>query len=185
MDMQALDHPLHTTMGKNGGPLAMNLNGDLGIPITDEYIGQYGIEAYAEFNKETYIKVHGKEINVPVFLYPSHYPAQFITTNGITPPCLVCELIIGIIFPDHHSFHFFLHALAEGQLPEIQQFGQPDLLVIGYHQAIIEPELINRRANFFISIVRTVEPLLHGIPSGHPGYLLEMRNCRHPERLIQ
>ncbi len=61
MDMQALDHPLHTTMGKNGGPLSMNLNGDLGVSITDEYIEEYGIEAYAEFNKETYIKVHGKE----------------------------------------------------------------------------------------------------------------------------
>lgn len=61
MDMQALDHPLHTTMGKNGGPLGMNLNGNSGRPITDEYIEKFGKEAYAEFNKETYLSVFGKE----------------------------------------------------------------------------------------------------------------------------
>lgn len=61
MDMQALDHPLHTTMGKNAGPLGMNLNGYSGKPITEEYIEQFGIEAYAEFNKETYIKTFGMD----------------------------------------------------------------------------------------------------------------------------
>lgn len=60
MDMQALDHPLHTTMGQNGPP-AMNLPGKSGRPITEEYKEKFGEEAYAEFHKATYIKVHGKE----------------------------------------------------------------------------------------------------------------------------
>ena len=66
MDMQALDHPLHTTMGLNGPP-AMNLIGNSGKPITDEYIEEFGIEAFAEFHKDTYIKVHGKEKYMEVF----------------------------------------------------------------------------------------------------------------------
>jgi kynurenine formamidase len=60
MDMQALDHPLHTAMGNNG-MTRMNLLGASGYPITEEYIEQFGEEAYAEFDKFTYIKVHGKE----------------------------------------------------------------------------------------------------------------------------
>jgi kynurenine formamidase len=60
MDMQALDHPLHTAMGNNG-MTRMNLIGASGYPITEEYIQQFGEEAYAEFDKFTYIKVHGKE----------------------------------------------------------------------------------------------------------------------------
>ena len=60
MDMQALDHPLHTAMGNNG-MTRMNLLGASGRPITEEYIEQFGIEAYAEFDKFTYIEVHGQE----------------------------------------------------------------------------------------------------------------------------
>jgi len=60
MDMQALDHPLHTTMGENGPP-AMNLIGKSGRPISEEYIEKYGKEAYAEFDKDTFIEVFGKE----------------------------------------------------------------------------------------------------------------------------
>jgi kynurenine formamidase len=60
MDMQALDHPLHTTMGQNGPP-AMNLIGNSGKPITEEYIEKFGKEAYAEFHKDTFIEVFGKE----------------------------------------------------------------------------------------------------------------------------
>ena len=60
MDMQALDHPLHTAMGNNG-MTRMNLLGASGYPITEEYIQQFGEEAYAEFDKFTYIKVHGKQ----------------------------------------------------------------------------------------------------------------------------
>jgi kynurenine formamidase len=60
MDMQALDHPLHTTMGKNGPP-AMNLIGNSGKPITEEYIEKFGIEAYAEFEKDIFIKTFGLE----------------------------------------------------------------------------------------------------------------------------
>jgi kynurenine formamidase len=60
MDSQALDHPLHTAMGNNG-MTRMNLLGASGRPITEEYTEKFGIEAYAEFDKETYIKVHGKE----------------------------------------------------------------------------------------------------------------------------
>lgn len=60
MDMQALDHPLHTAMGNNG-MTRMNLIGASGKPITEEYIEQFGEEAYAEFDKFTYIKLFGKE----------------------------------------------------------------------------------------------------------------------------
>jgi kynurenine formamidase len=60
MDSQALDHPLHTAMGNNG-MTRMNLLGASGRPITEEYIEQFGEEAYAEFDKFTYIKVHGQE----------------------------------------------------------------------------------------------------------------------------
>lgn len=60
VDMQALDHPLHTAMGNNG-MTRMNLLGASGKPITEEYIEQFGEEAYAEFDKFTYIKVFGKE----------------------------------------------------------------------------------------------------------------------------
>jgi len=56
MDSQALDHPLHTAMGNNG-MTRMNLIGASGKPITEEYIEQFGEEAYAEFDKFTYIKV--------------------------------------------------------------------------------------------------------------------------------
>jgi kynurenine formamidase len=60
MDMQALDHPLHTAMGNNG-MTRMNLIGATGKTICEEYVEQFGEEAYAEFDKFTYIKVHGKE----------------------------------------------------------------------------------------------------------------------------
>lgn len=60
LDMQALDHPLHTAMGNNG-MTRMNLLGASGRPITEEYAEKFGEEAYAEFDKEVYIKVHGKE----------------------------------------------------------------------------------------------------------------------------
>ncbi len=58
MDQQALDHPLHTSIGNNG--TRMKLDGYSGKSVCDEYIEQFGIEAYAEFDKEVYIKVHGK-----------------------------------------------------------------------------------------------------------------------------
>lgn len=60
MDMQALDHPLHTAMGNNGGT-RMNLVGSSGRPITTEYAEKFGEEAYAEFDKEEYIRIHGQE----------------------------------------------------------------------------------------------------------------------------
>ncbi len=60
MDCQALDHPLHTAMGKNG-PTAMNLPGRTGRPITQEYIDKYGIEAYAWFEREVFIQVYGMD----------------------------------------------------------------------------------------------------------------------------
>ena len=60
MDMQALDHPLHTAMGNNG-MTRMNLLGASGKPITEEDIEMVGEEAYAIFDKFTYIKLFGKE----------------------------------------------------------------------------------------------------------------------------
>lgn len=59
LDQQALDHPLHTSMGNNG--TRMKLDGYSGKSICDEYIEKFGEEAYAEFDKELYIKIHGKE----------------------------------------------------------------------------------------------------------------------------
>lgn len=59
LDQQALDHPLHTSMGNNG--TAMKLQGKTGQNICEEYIEQFGEEAYAEFDREAYIKFHGKE----------------------------------------------------------------------------------------------------------------------------
>ena len=60
MDSQALDHPLHTAMGNNG-MTRMNLLGATGKPITEEYKELFGEEAYAEFDKFEYIRVHGQE----------------------------------------------------------------------------------------------------------------------------
>jgi len=58
MDQQALDHPLHTSMGNNG--TRMKLEGYTGKTLIDEFIEKFGEEAYAEFDKDTYIKLHGK-----------------------------------------------------------------------------------------------------------------------------
>jgi kynurenine formamidase len=60
MDSQALDHPLHTAMGNNG-MTRMNLLGATGIPITEEYKMLFGEEAYAEFDKFEYIRIHGEK----------------------------------------------------------------------------------------------------------------------------
>ncbi len=60
MDMQALDHPLHTAMGENGGT-RLDLVGQSGAPIVEEYKMLFGEEAYAEFNKWEYIRIHGQE----------------------------------------------------------------------------------------------------------------------------
>ncbi len=59
MDQQALDHPLHTSIGMNG--TCMNLTGNSGRPIIEEFIEKYGKEAYAEFQRDTFIEVFGKE----------------------------------------------------------------------------------------------------------------------------
>lgn len=58
MDQQALDHPLHTSMGNNG--TRMMLEGYSGKNICEEFIEKFGEEAYAEFDKELYIKIHGQ-----------------------------------------------------------------------------------------------------------------------------
>jgi kynurenine formamidase len=60
MDSQALDHPLLTAMGNNG-MTKMNLLGASGLPITEEYKNQFGEEAYAEFDKFEYIRIHGQK----------------------------------------------------------------------------------------------------------------------------
>jgi kynurenine formamidase len=91
MDMQALDHPLHTAMGKNGPP-QMNLPGNSGKPITEEYAEQFGEEAYAEFEKAVYIKQHGQ----------AAYDAKFgdleaIGCEGTWEPCHKQMLGHGIV----------------------------------------------------------------------------------------
>lgn len=60
MDSQALDHPLHTAMGNNG-MTRMNLLGQTGRPLTEEYKELFGEEAYSIFDKEEYIRLHGQE----------------------------------------------------------------------------------------------------------------------------
>ncbi len=92
MDMQALDHPLHTTMGKNGGPLGMNLNGNKGVPITDEYIEEFGMEAYAEFNKAAYIEAFGKEKYMEKFGFLEDHGLE-----GTWEPCHKYMLGNGIV----------------------------------------------------------------------------------------
>jgi kynurenine formamidase len=91
MDMQALDHPLHTAMGKNGPP-QMNLPGASGKPITEEYAEQFGEEAYAEFEKAAYIKLYGQDA----------YDAKFgdleaIGCEGTWEPCHKQMLGHGIV----------------------------------------------------------------------------------------
>ncbi len=58
VDQQALDHPLHTSMGNNG--TRMMLEGYSGKNLCEEIIEKFGEEAYAEFDKDVYIKVHGQ-----------------------------------------------------------------------------------------------------------------------------
>ena len=60
MDSQALDHPLHTAMSLNG-MTRMNLLGATGDTIINEYKQLFGEEAWAEFDKFDYIKLHGQE----------------------------------------------------------------------------------------------------------------------------
>lgn len=60
MDMQALDHPLHTAMGMNGGT-RLNLLGQTDETLIEEYKKLFGEEAFAEFDKFEYIKLYGQE----------------------------------------------------------------------------------------------------------------------------
>ncbi len=90
MDQQALDHPLHTSMGNNG--TRMKLEGYTGQSICDEFIQKFGEEAYAEFDREVYIKVHGK----------AKYDAKFgkleaIGCPGTWEPCHKLMLGNGIV----------------------------------------------------------------------------------------
>ena len=59
MDSQALDHPLHTAMSRNG-MTRMDLLGATGDTIINEYKMLFGEEAWAEFDKFDYIKLHGQ-----------------------------------------------------------------------------------------------------------------------------
>jgi kynurenine formamidase len=61
VDQQALDHPLHTSIGeKSAGKLSMNLEGYSGLPLREEYIAKFGIEEYAHFDRELYKEIHGE-----------------------------------------------------------------------------------------------------------------------------
>jgi kynurenine formamidase len=78
-------------MGKNGPP-QMNLPGNTGKPITEEYIDQFGIEAYAAFERAVYIEVHGQEA----------YDAKFgdleaLGNEGTWEPCHKQMLGHGIV----------------------------------------------------------------------------------------
>jgi hypothetical protein len=39
----------------------MNLPGNSGRPVTEEYIEQFGVEAYAEFERAGFIEVFGNQ----------------------------------------------------------------------------------------------------------------------------
>lgn len=61
VDQQALDHPLHTSIGeKSAGRLSMNLEGYSGLPLKNEYIEKFGIEEYAHFDRDLYKEIHGE-----------------------------------------------------------------------------------------------------------------------------
>jgi len=80
-----------TAMGKNGPPM-MNLRGATGRPITEEYAEKFGIEAYAEFDKEVYIQVHGREA------YDAKYgELEALGQEGTWEPCHKYMLGHGIV----------------------------------------------------------------------------------------
>ena len=60
MDSQALDHPMHTAMSRNG-MTRMDLLGATGKTLIEEYRELFGEEALAEFDKFEYIRIHGQE----------------------------------------------------------------------------------------------------------------------------
>lgn len=91
MDGQALDHPLHTAMGTNGGT-AMNLIGMSGKTITEEYKELFGEEAFAEFDKFEYIRIHGQEA------YDKKYgELEAVSGWGTWEPCHKMMLGHGIV----------------------------------------------------------------------------------------
>lgn len=92
VDQQALDHPLHTSMGNNG--TRMMLEGFSGKTICEEFIEKYGEEAYAEFDKQLYIKIHGQA------KYDEKFGAlEAIGCYGTWEPChklLLGNRIVGV-----------------------------------------------------------------------------------------
>ncbi len=91
MDMQALDHPLHTAMGDNGGT-ALHLIGWSGQKLVDEYKQLFGEEAYAEFDRNEYIRIHGKEAYDKKF-----EPLEKYQIWGTWEPCHKLMLGNGIV----------------------------------------------------------------------------------------
>ena len=76
----------------NNGMTRMNLLGASGRPITEEYKEQFGEEAYAEFDKEEYIRIHGKEA------YDKKFGAlEAIGCWGTWEPCHKTMLGHGIV----------------------------------------------------------------------------------------
>ena len=91
MDGQALDHPLHTAMGLNGGT-RLNLLGHTGRTLVEEYKQLFGEEAYAEFDKEEYIKLHGEEAYMEKFGFLEEHSGW-----GTWEPCHKLMLGNGIV----------------------------------------------------------------------------------------
>jgi kynurenine formamidase len=91
MDGQALDHPLHTAMGLNGGT-QLNLIGHTGQTLVNEYKQLFGEEAYAEFDKFEYINMHGQEA------YDTRYgDLEAVSGWGTWEPCHKLMLGNGIV----------------------------------------------------------------------------------------
>ena len=91
MDGQALDHPLHTAIGNNGGT-RLNLIGHTGRPVTQEYKELFGEEAYAIFDKEEYIRMYGMDA------YMEKYgDLEAVSGWGTWEPCHKMMLGHGIV----------------------------------------------------------------------------------------
>lgn len=90
MDQQALDHPLHTSIGLNG--TCMNLLGSSGKPVTEEFIEKFGEEEFANFHKETYIKLFGMDKYLE-----THGQLEAAGCPGTWEPCHKLMLGNGIV----------------------------------------------------------------------------------------
>lgn len=121
------------------------------------------------------IKLQYKGIDMPVFLNPSHYPCQFFI-RVLHHAGLIRQLVLCIIFNDHHFLYTFLHTGPEGMLLEVKPFDESKLFVCRNLQGIIAPKVQKVFAHFFVAILEAVDPTLECVFTNHLGYRTKMRN---------